>query len=214
MEGTEKRMTHIDKTTIFTEEVYSFTMPNHEKWSKKIKDIILVENNKELHGHTTIPEEACNVKARRTAWDSHFRYPSIGSLTHELAGILGGLIERENFDAPNLRVQDSWINWYEKNNHTVPHHHGNHLSVVYFVDVEDSKADFLFLRQDRFQLVKKEGNKTLHNNIKSVEVKNGSVLVFNGSLTHAVTANLSDSTRITFAVNYAVEYYDEKRNDY
>ena len=51
-------MTHIDKTTVFTKEVYSFTMPNHEKWSKKIKDIILVENNKELHGHTTIPEEA------------------------------------------------------------------------------------------------------------------------------------------------------------
>ena len=203
----------IIKHNIFIDEAWSFTMPNHEKWRKEIKDIILVENNKEIHKHTTIPEKDCNVKAKRTAWDSHYRYPSIRSLTEELANIMEDWIKKENFDAPCLRVQDCWINWYNKNNHAVPHDHGVHLSLVYFIDVEDSGAEFLFHKVDRFALIRKENNETFHNNIKYVKVKNGTVLMFNGALMQSVTPNLSNNTRITFAVNYEVSY-KEKREDY
>ena len=203
----------ITKHNIFIDEAWSFTMPNHEKWRKEIKNIILVENNKEIHKHTTIPEEDCNVKARRTAWDSHFRYPQIRSLTDELSNIIGGWVKKENFDAPSILIQDCWINWYNKNDHAVPHDHPSHLSLVYFVDVEDSGADFLFHKADRFALIRKENNETFRNNIKSVKVKNGTVLMFNGSLGHSVTPNLSNNTRITFAVNYEVSY-QEKRGDY
>jgi uncharacterized protein (TIGR02466 family) len=203
----------IMKHNIFVEEAWSFTMPDHEKWRKEIKDIILVENNKEIHKHTTIPEEDCNVKAKRTAWDSHYRYPSIRSLTDELSNIIGDWIKKENFDAPYINVQDCWINWYNKNDHAVPHSHGVHLSLVYFVDVEDSGADFLFLKSGKFELIRKENNETFHNNIKYVKVKNGTVLMFNGALMHSVTPNLSNSTRITFAANYKVDY-KEKRKDY
>ena len=203
----------IIKHNIFIEEAWSFIMPNHEKWRKEIKDIILVENNKEIHKHTTIPEEDCNVKARRTAWDSHFRYPQIRSLTDELSNIIEDWIKKENFEAPKIIVKDCWINWYEKNDHAVPHDHGVHLSLVYFVDVEDSEADFLFIKSGRYELIRKEKNETFHNNIKSVKVKNGTVLMFSGDLTHSVTPNLSNNTRITFAANYGVNY-KEKRGDY
>ena len=203
----------IIKHNIFIDEAWSFTMPNHEKWRKEIKDIILVENNKEIHKHTTIPEKDCNVKAKRTAWDSHYRYPSIRSLTEELANIMEDWIKKENFDAPCLRVQDFWINWYEKNDPAVPHEHGTHLSLVYFVEVEDSGAEFLFHKVDRFALIRKENNETFRNNLRSVKVKNGTVLMFNGSSMHSVTPNLSNLTRITFAANYEVSY-EEKREDY
>ena len=202
----------ITKHNIFVDEAWSFIMPDHEKWSKEIKNIILVENNKEIHKHTTTPPRDCNVKAKRTAWDSHFRYPQIRSLTSELSNIIKEWIKQENFDAPTIEIKDCWINWYDKNNHTVPHFHGVHLSLVYFVDVEDSKADFLFIREDRYELIRKENNETFHNNMKSVKVKNGTVLVFNGNLVHGVSSNLSNNTRITFAVNYVVDYLANTEN--
>ena len=93
----------------------------------------------------------------------------------------------------------------------MPHFHGVHLSLVYFVDVEDSKADFFFLREDTYELIRKENNETFHNNMKSVKVKNGTVLVFNGNLVHGVSSNLSNNTRITFAVNYVVNYSDNTK---
>ena len=201
----------ITKHNIFVEEAWSFTMPDHEKWRKEIKNIILVENNKEIHKHTTIPEDDCNVKARRTAWDSHFRYPQIRSLTYELTNIIEDWVKKENFDAPLVKVSDCWINWYNKNEHAVPHVHGVHLSLVYFVDVEDSGAEFLFHKDGRFVLIRKENNKTFRNNIRSVKVKNGTVLMFNGDLTHSVTPNLSNNTRITFAANYRVNYKEKRR---
>ena len=203
----------ITKHNIFINEAWSFTMPNHEKWRKEIKNIILVENNKEIHKHTTIPEEDCNVKARRTAWDSHYRYPQIRSLSDALVDIIKDWIKKENFDAPYIKVHDCWINWYNKNDHAVPHVHGTHLSLVYFVDVEDSGADFLFHKDGRFVLRRKEDNETFRNNLRSVKVKNGTVLMFSGDSMHSVTPNLSEHTRITFAVNYGVDYSD-KREDY
>ena len=108
-------------------------MPAHGDWSEKIKNIIIVEDNKEIHQHTTIPKEACNVVGRRTAWDSHLRYPILQSLIKELEKIIQIFIEKENFDAPILKLQECWINWYKKNDHAIPHIHPSHLSLVYFV---------------------------------------------------------------------------------
>ena len=54
----------------------------------------------------------------------------------------------------------------------MPHVHGTHLSLVYFVDVEDSGADFLFHKDGRFVLRRKEDNETFRNNLRSVKVKN------------------------------------------
>jgi len=205
-------MFEITKHNIFVEEAWSFTMPDHEKWSKEIKNIILVENNKEIHNHTTVIPPT-NVKAKRTAWDSHFRYPQIRSLTDALADIIEDWIKKENFDAPYIKVHDCWINWYNKNDHAVPHVHGTHLSLVYFVDVEDSGADFLFHKDGRFVLIRKKDSETFRNNLRSVKVKNGTVLMFSGDSMHSVTPNLSDNTRITFAVNYGVSY-EKKGGDY
>ena len=204
-------MINIEKHTIFTEDIYSFVMPAHGDWSEKIKNIIIVEDNKEIHQHTTIPKEACNVMGRRTAWDSHLRYPILQSLTKELEKIIQIFIEKENFDAPILRLQECWINWYKKNHHAIPHIHPSHLSLVYFVDVEETGADFLWIKNDSYRLAKKGEKTTTSNNIKSLKIKNGSVLMFNGNLMHAVTPNLSNKTRVTFAANFGVEYTKERK---
>jgi len=201
-------MINIEKHTIFTEDIYSFVMPAHEDWSEKIKNIITVEDNKEIHQHTTIPKEACNVMGRRTAWDSHLRYPILQSLIKELEKIIQIFIEKENFDAPILKLQECWINWLKKNDHVLPHIHPRHLVLVYAVDVEETGADLLWIKSDSYQLANK-GEK-IRNDIKSLKIKNGSVLMFNGNLLHAVTPNLSNKTRVTFIANFEVGYIKER----
>ena len=206
-------MINIEKHSIFIEEAYSFMMPNHEHWSKEIKNIILVEENKDIHKHSTVLDEACNVKAKRTPWDSHYRYPAVLSLTKDLIKIVEDFIKKEDFDAPLIKIEECWLNWYNKDNYTTPHNHGVHLSLVYFIDVEDTGAKFLFSKNNCYSLEKKEKNHTRCNNVREVNVKNGTVLMFNGNLTHGVTPNLSDQTRITYAANLVVQYM-EKREDY
>lgn len=206
-------MIDIKKTTIFTDDFYSFVMPNHEEWSEKIKTIVTVEENKKIHRHSTLPEEECNVKANRTAWDSHLRYPILNSLSREIRAIIQEFIKEENFDAPLLEVHNCWINWYKKNDHTVPHTHGTHLSLVYFVDIEETDAKFIFIKNNTYQLLKKEKDTTIFNDKKILNVKNGDVIMFGGNMLHSVTYNTTDKTRITFAANLIVKYHDE-RTDY
>ena len=206
-------MIDIQKTNIFTDDCYSFTLPNHEEWSKNIKTIVTIEENKDIHHHITTPEHECNVKANRTAWDSHFRYPIVNSLNEEIVNIIYQFIEEENFDAPKIKVEDCWINWYKKNDHAEPHDHGKHLSIVYFVDVEDTKASFLFHENNNFRLVKKNENSEEINIVKKIHAKDGMVLMFNGNICHSVTPNQTDEERVTLALNFCV-VYDEERPSY
>tara|TARA_R100000544_G_scaffold37076_2_gene27033 strand:+ start:40 stop:687 length:648 start_codon:yes stop_codon:yes gene_type:complete len=215
MKETEKRMLDIQTINIFGDEVFHFKMPNHTNWLEQIKQIIKIEDNP-LHNFNTGPDEECHVKAKRTAWDSNLRYPAIGNLTTELIEIILKLINNLNYDAPNIKVIDSWVNWYKKNNFAVPHHHkgGGHLSVVYFLDVEKTNAQFIFHKDSSFQLIKKNDNKNSFTNfLKIIDVKDGDVLMFPTSLVHSVTVNSTDKLRITCASNFTV-CYDNKRKDY
>tara|TARA_R110000868_G_scaffold140537_5_gene356264 strand:+ start:15869 stop:16489 length:621 start_codon:yes stop_codon:yes gene_type:complete len=206
-------MISISKTPLFTQEVYSFIMPDHEHWKEQIKNIILVEKNKNLHSHSTTPKEECNVKANRTAWDTHIKYGSISILSQKLRTIIQDFTIQENFDVPKLEIQDCWINWYDKNNYAVPHNHTCHLSLVYFVDVEDTKASFLFHENNNFRLVKKNENSEEINIVKKIHAKDGMVLMFNGNICHSVTPNQTNEERVTLALNFCV-VYDEERPSY
>ncbi len=73
--------------------------------------------------------------------------------------------------------------------------------------------NFFFHGDNNFVLTKKEDTKTNFNNIKSIEVKNGTVLFFDGSLHHSVSQNTTDKKRITVAINYVPEYFED-RNEY
>ena len=204
---------NINRLPVFTQEVFYFTLPNFEEWQKQIKQIVLVEENKDIHKHDTSPEKACNIMAKRTAWNSHQRYPVLKFLCDEIEKFLKIFIENENYDIPSMRVQNCWINWYGKDNYAQPHHHKGYLSVVVFVDVENTDAKFFFHGDNNFVLTKKEDTKTNFNNIKSIEVKNGTVLFFDGSLHHSVSQNTTDKKRITVAINYVPEYFED-RNEY
>ena len=194
-------MVEITKHTLFTEEVYTFNMPNHEFWKKEIDTIINVENNK-MHKISSKPEIQTNIKATRTGWDSHFRYPSIKNLSEEIKIILAEFIEAQGFDIPRIRVFDCWINWYGKNELAVPHHHGLNISLVYFVAVENTDASFLFHNRTSMCFRKKENEtEEYRNDIREIKAKNGTCLFFSGSLLHSVSPNLSDNLRKTVAMN-------------
>tara|TARA_R100000544_G_C2205057_1_gene48817 strand:+ start:159 stop:782 length:624 start_codon:yes stop_codon:yes gene_type:complete len=206
-------MIDINRTPIFTQEVFHFTLPNFEEWKKHINQIVLVEENKNIHKHDTSPEKACSVMAKRTAWNSHLRYQSLDNLCKEIASHLEKFIEKEGYDIPKLVVTDCWINWYKKNQYAQPHRHGHCLSVVFFVDVEKSNGKFFFNSDNYAVLTKKSETHTNYNNTVQVDVKDGTILFFDGSISHSVSSNTSDNNRITVAINFDVNYL-ENRDEY
>ena len=204
-------MINIKKHELFKEEIYSFEMPNFNFWKKEINEIIKVEDNK-VHNHSTDLKNWSNIKARRTAWDTHHRYKSMYNLSQEFIKIVQSFVKSENFDAPEIEVNNLWINWYEKNQLAVPHNHNSHLSLVFFVDVEKTNTYFLVHKEyKKFFLIKKEGNSTHNNNILQIDVKDGTCLMFDGGLYHSTTPNLTDYKRITLAVNFDVCYKTVKK---
>ena len=48
---------------------------------------------------------------------------------------------------------------------------------------------------------------------KKIDVKNGSVVFFDGAIPHSVSSNLSDKRRVTVAMNFKAVYNSE-RNEY
>ena len=204
---------NINRIPIFTQEVFHFTLPNFEEWKKLINQIILVEENKNIHEHDTSPEEACNVMAKRTAWNSHQRYPALNMLCNEIRVYLNKFIEKENYDIPDLDVTDCWINWYKKNQYAQPHKHGGVLSVVLFVDVEKSNSKFFFHSDNNAVFVKKDNVHTNFSNVKELTAKDGTVIFFDGSVFHSVSSNTTDNTRVTVAINFSVNY-KSSRNEY
>jgi hypothetical protein len=197
----------IDRLELFTDEAFYFSMPNFDVWKQHIENIILIEENNSKFNLDTTPEEECNVKASRTAWNSHERYPAINNLCEEIKKILKKFIEEEGYDIPSLHTDECWINWYTKNQHAVPHSHKPFLAVVLFVDVEESSADFLFHSSKNFVLSKIKDNEILRTNtLKKINVKNGTVVFFDGAIPHSVSSNLSDKRRITLAMNLRPQY--------
>ena len=199
-------MIDIKKHLIFTEEIYSFKMPNFDFWKKEVTEIIKVENNK-VHQHSTDIENESNIKARRTAWDTHHRYQSMWNLSQEFIKIIKAFVAKENFDAPNIKVNNLWINWYDKNQMAIPHLHNCHLSLVFFIDVEKTNTSFFIHKEYKnFFLIKKNESSTFNNKIVDIKVKDGTCIMFDGGLQHSTTPNFSDQLRITLAVNFEVVY--------
>ena len=120
----------INKLPIFTQEIFYFELPNFNEWKEQINQIILVEDNKQIHNHNTAPEENCNVMAKRTAWNSHERYSSLNLICEEIEKNIKIFVDKEGYDIPNLKVIDCWLNWYKQNQYAQPHKHGNALSAV------------------------------------------------------------------------------------
>jgi len=203
-------MLDIKKHELFTEHIYSFEMPNFDFWKKEINEIIKVEDNK-VHNHSTDIKYWSNIKAKRTAWDTHYRYRSMHNIAMEFKKIVKSFVESENFDAPNVDVAHLWINWYSKHELAVPHYHNNHFSLVFFVDVEKTNTNFLVHKNyKQCFLVKKEDDNNFNNNLVEIKVKDGTCLMFDGGLYHSTTPNLTDHKRITLAANFEVTYSERK----
>ena len=203
----------INKLPIFTQEIFYFELPNFNEWKEQINQIILVEDNKQIHNHNTAPEENCNVMAKRTAWNSHERYSSLNLICEEIEKNIKIFVDKEGYDIPNLKVIDCWLNWYKQNQYAQPHKHGNALSAVLFVNVEKSNSKFFFHSDNNAVFIKKTDSHTNFSNVKEVSAKDGTVIFFDGSIFHSVSSNTTDNTRITMAVNFSVNY-SEKRKEF
>ena len=81
------------------------------------------------------------------------------------------------------------------------------------MNVEKSNSKFFFHSDNNAVFIKKTDSHTNFSNIKEVNVKDGTVIFFDGSISHSVSQNTTDNTRITMAVNFSVNY-SEKRKEF
>ena len=84
--------------------------------------------------------------------------------------------------------------------------HNDCLSVVFFVDVEKTNANLFFHKDDYLVLMKRYDTATNFLHIKQLEAKDGTVIFFDGSMRHSVSANKTENKRITVAINFYVTY--------
>jgi ectoine hydroxylase-related dioxygenase (phytanoyl-CoA dioxygenase family) len=84
------------------------------------------------------------------------------------------------------------------------------LSAVLFVDVEKTDARFFFHANHNLVLIKKQDVISNFSNLKEVQAKDGTVIFFDGSVKHSVSPNNTNNTRVTMAVNYKVNYKQER----
>ena len=202
-------MQHVEvqRTTIFTNDVYSFELPNFSSWKQKILNIVNIENNGLI---ISKPDEECSVKAGRTAWNSHLRYKDLDDLSNIVTDIIKSSVHDEGYDIPELGVLDCWINWYKNNEFTEKHTHRNYLAVVLFVDTNNSTGDFYFHQDVQSIFSKKVDADTNYvSDLRKIDIKDGTVIFFDGSLNHSVSPNTTRNLRITTAWNLK-PYYPEK----
>ena len=130
----------VDKHAIFTDYVWSFTMPDHEHWKKEIENIITVEKNKSMHNFSTESLQDRPVRAHKTAWDSYARYPAVFNILKIISSTIRQSIQQDGWEAPTLTPIDGWINWFEKDQFAHEHDHNCLLSAVYYVSSEHSPS--------------------------------------------------------------------------
>jgi uncharacterized protein (TIGR02466 family) len=198
-------MIQVNSIPIFVEDIFYFELPNFKEYQKQIKKIISDEDSDF--------DKECNIKAQRTGWNSHAKYPVIKKVTEDIMNIIESFVKDTGYDVPKLEVEEAWVNWYGKDQHALPHKHNAVLSAVLFIDVEDSNGKFYFHADKNFVLTKKEDSNTNYSNIRELTATNGTVVFFDGNIMHSVSPNLTDNTRITLAMNFLPTYWG-KRDDY
>ena len=79
---------------------------NFETYKKQIQQIVLVEDNKSIHKIDTSPEDECNVKAKRTAWNSNQKYQILDNLCEDIAMYIQKFIDNQGYDIPEIITQN------------------------------------------------------------------------------------------------------------
>jgi len=104
----------LQRTPWFTTEVFSFFVDEH--YCDAVNDIVAKDSDDWQSGLK-------NVKAKTSNWDG-LRYPVIKELANFASEkVLPSIGETKNFKHNNWITREAWINFYEKDNQAIPHHH-------------------------------------------------------------------------------------------
>jgi uncharacterized protein (TIGR02466 family) len=111
-------------------------------------------------------------------------------------------------ETSDIYITDSWINYTTKNSEHRMHTHTNSiLSAVYFLKVKDSVPFLTFTKKDPyFPLDFASTEYNMYNSSEwNLEVTDGDIVVFPSNVWHHVKTNLSDTPRVTLALNSFVK---------
>lgn len=103
-----------------------------------------------------------------------------------------------------IYITDSWLNYTTKNNEHRMHTHTNSIiSAVYFLQVNNSVPFLTFTKKDPyFPLDFTSDEYNIYNSSEwNLEVSDGDIVVFPSNVWHHVKTNLTDTPRVTLALN-------------
>ena len=179
---------------VFPQNFYGLiTPPNKNEVLEHIQDVHLTEDQNFGWG------SKCIVKRERIDGIELFQLlkPSFEKFISEL-GITCG-----------LRIQDSWRNTYVKGYFQEIHDHlPADLSAVLFTnDHEEGSGEFYFYNRNSSELTPNWYLNILRDpSYHHVKYKKGDIIFFPSHMLHGVTPYMSDTKRITFALNFEIVF--------
>lgn len=105
-----------------------------------------------------------------------------------------------------IKCEESWFNYSIKDDYQEKHeHYPFDISVVYYLSVPENSGDIRFYTHEpqgvRENFIE-DNNYTWRSYI--IKPEPGLLLIFKSNLTHGVTQNKSNKTRISFAYNFKI----------
>ena len=202
--------TEIDELIIFQEKCWTYKIPDHAEFKHLINQIIMVEENKNLHNMSHEATDQCNVYAWRSDWETHTTYPVMSNLTNLFVEILNKIAKQQKLkptgfpDGGVWQCNNCWINKYQEGDHAIPHKHDQHgMSSVYFVQAPPEGGKFiLYNPRGTFH----PSDDPYSAPYVEIKVEEGTVLFFNGYLIHEATPHKGTEERITIANNYKLGF--------
>ena len=104
----------LQRNSWFNSDVFSFFVDDH--YCEAVNDIVKKDCDEWASGLK-------NVKAKTCNWNG-LRYPVIKELSDfACEKVLPSIGKSQNFKWNNWTAREAWINFYQKNDQAVPHHH-------------------------------------------------------------------------------------------
>ena len=186
---------------IFPELYFQYKVKNHQEFKKYLLETYLRETSETP---SITPNWNCNTKSLSV--DASLLVPNLSSILEEFCVEIN-----ENLD---FSIKGSWLNFYDKNDFQEIHGHtmdGTQLSLVYFVQYNPKDDGEFYFFHKNYSDRELSGLYPILNKYPAMmsnwypTVNEGDVLIFPSYLLHGVKPHMSDTKRITLAVNFSFE---------
>ncbi len=188
----------------FSTPVWISTINNYEKINSDLKNFIIKEKEKNPKGTTK-----SNVKGWHSD-DFDLKNENLKEFINEISVGIGNAINDMNWDIETqlAKITSMWAIINHKEAFNEKHHHGSSaLSAAYYVKAEQNAGEIVFFDPRQANVFHHPLSKSVNEinaQVKSIEPKAGTLVLFPSYLEHKVNPNLSNEERIVISFNVSL----------